>query len=297
MTDFSEAAPSDRSGQGLADWVEAMMIVEGRMRISRTALRRRLRGAGAADLNVDVDLLLGEVERRRRIAPDAYPFERTDRGIARVDGVPPTLYAFLLWLSAPFAPVRRESRYRETDEWFDELVLNVLLAYLGPASQGVRFGWPASGDRPTSFPDAVKWLAGLLRLSEGVGEPSTDIKDGGVDVIAWKHFGDQRTGFLVALAQVTAEDNWRSKFGDVLLKKWHGWIDFGADPVTALAVPFAISTEWQRWDELRRATTLLLDRFRLCEFLSVADYAHAAAVEAWVESERQKMELGYQPAA
>jgi hypothetical protein len=161
----------------------------------------------------------------------------------------------------------------------------------------VRFGWPASGDRPPSFPGAVKWLAGLLGLSEGVGKPSADNKDGGVDVVAWKHFADQRTGFLVVLAQVTAEDGWRGKFGDVLLKKWHGWVDFGADPITALAVPFAISTEWERWDELRRATTLLLDRFRLCEFVQSADYIHTTAVEAWVETERQKMELDYEAGA
>jgi hypothetical protein len=192
--------------------------------------------------------------------------------------------------------VRRESRYKETDEWFDELVLNVLLTYLGPEAQGIRFGWPASGDRPPSFPDAVKWLAGRLRLSEGVGTPSTDLKDGGVDVVAWKHFADQRTGFLVVLGQVTAEDDWRSKFGDVLLKKWHGWIDFGADPITVLAVPFAISTEWERWDELRRATSLLLDRLRISEFLHIPTYTYTAAVEAWVENERQKMELGYQQA-
>src|SRR4051794_6969206 len=110
MTEFAEESPSDRSGSGLADWIEAMMLVEGTARLSRTAIRRRLRGAGAGDLDVEVDLLLSEVERRKRLAPDIYPFERTTRGLARVSGVSVAIYGFLLWLSVPFSPVRREGR-------------------------------------------------------------------------------------------------------------------------------------------------------------------------------------------
>src|SRR5688572_23880185 len=100
MTEFAEESPSDRSGTALADWVEAMMLVEGTKRMSRTGLRRRLKGGDAAD--VDIDLLVSEIERRRRLAPAIYPFERTTRGVARVSDVSPAIYSLLLWLSVPF---------------------------------------------------------------------------------------------------------------------------------------------------------------------------------------------------
>ena len=208
-----------------------------------------------------------------------------------MNDVSATIYTFLLMLSVSFSPVRREKRYSETDVWFDQLVLNVLIAYLGEGSGGVRFGSPASGDRPTSFPDAVKWLAGLLGLSEGAGDPAPAVKDGGVDIVVWKQFADRRSSFLIVLAQVTAQEDWRSKFGDLLLKRWHGWIDFGADPVTALAIPFAVSLDWERWDDLRRATTLLLDRLRLCEYAKGEQFAQLVEVADWVEQERQRMTL------
>ncbi len=294
MSEFAVEKPDDRSASGLADWIEALMLVEGTSRLSRTAVKRRLRGLSSTngDLDFDVDLLLAEVAERRRVAPDVYPFERNERGgVARVARVSPTTYAFLLWLSAPFSPLRTESRYSETDRWFDLLVLNVLLTYLGPGSIGVRFGFPASDGRPTSFPEAIRWVAEKLGLSEGVGTPSTEIKDGGVDVIAWKPFGDNRSGFLVLLAQVTAEEGWRSKFGNILLKRWEAWVDFGADPITALAVPFALSWDWERWDDLRRATTLLLDRFRLLEYVNPDELEDADAIERWVDAESAKMRL------
>jgi hypothetical protein len=294
MSEFGVERPADRSASGLADWIEALMIVERASRLSRTAVKRRLRGlaGGNGDLEFEVDLLLAEVAERRRIAPAVYPFEPSGRGgVSRVATVSPTIYIFLLWLSAPFSPVRVESRYGETDRWLDLLVLNVLLAYLGPTSVGVRFGFPASDDRPTSFPDAIRWLAEKLGLSEGVGTPSPEVKDGGVDVIAWKPFADKRSGFLVILAQVTAEEGWRSKFGNVLLKRWEGWVDFGADPMTALAVPFALSWDWERWDDLRRATTLLLDRFRLAEYVDPSRVADASAIADWVDAESKKMLL------
>src|SRR5690242_2846400 len=104
------------------------MIVEGTSRLSRTAVKRRLRGLSSTsgDLDFDVDLLLAEVAERRRIAPGLYPFERGKRGgISRVAEVSPAIYAFLLWLAAPFSPLRTEGRYTETDRWFDRLVLNV----------------------------------------------------------------------------------------------------------------------------------------------------------------------------
>jgi hypothetical protein len=286
---FAGDSPIDRRATVLADWAEAVMLAEGRTRFSRSALRARLREGSAEDVDLSIDMLLGEVASRRELAPRLYPFSDAETGMQRLPDISSDLYEFLLWLSIPDAPVRVERGFSEIDEWLDKTVLAALQAYLGPQSRGLRFGHPASDGRPSRFPDAVEWLADHLGLARGVGEASVENKDGGVDLVVWRPFRDGRAGHLVILGQVTMQLQWHDKVGDVLIRKWEGWIDFGADPITALAVPFALGADYGRWDEMRRAVTLLLDRIRLCELLEDVDVSVLGDIRTWTEIERAKL--------
>jgi hypothetical protein len=286
---YAGDSPIDRRAAVLADWAEAIMLAEGRLRFSRSALRARLREGAAEDVDLSIDLLLGEVASRRELAPRLYPFSRAETGMQRLPEVDSDLYEFLLWLSLPDAPVRVERRFSEVDEWLDKTVLAALQAYLGPRSRGLRFGHPPSDDRPSRFPDAIEWLADHLGFAPAVGEVSVENKDGGVDVVVWQPFRDRRPSHVVILGQVTAQVAWHDKVGDVLVRKWQGWIDFGADPLTALAVPFALGAEYARWDEMRRAVTVLLDRMRICELLEDVEIGVLPDIRTWTEAERAKL--------
>ena len=257
--------PTSLEGCSLADWAEAQIFVEKRRSLSRSSLRERLRGNlfnDGEDLDVQLDLLMAEVDRRKDAAQALYPFVCTDRGsVSRIEMVDETPYEFLLWLSISPA-YRAQERFGEIDQFFDDLVKQGLIAYLGPNAKGVCFGFPSRDGRPRGFKEAVSWLASLLGLRTGLMPRRSKVKDGGVDVVVWKPFRDQRSGFIVILCQCTVQKDWTGKAKDIVVGKWRGWIDFGHDPVTAIAVPFAIPPTFERWDELRRTVHIVLDRMR-----------------------------------
>jgi hypothetical protein len=264
------------------------MLTEGRRHLSRSMLRQRLLNClflEQGELDAEIDILLGEVARRQRIAPNIYPFEESSVGLARKMGAEEAPYEFLLWLSVSHR-FREEGRFPEVDLLFDALVKHALAQYLGTSGRAIRFAHPSSDGRPPGFPEAVRWLANLLKLRTGPAEPRTVRKDGGVDVVAWRPFRDGRTGFIVILCQCTVQQDWPPKSKDVIANQWRGWIDFGGDPVTALAIPFAIGPSFDRWDEQRRIVDMVLDRLRLCELVEPARLEGLEELRAWAAAER-----------
>ena len=282
-TESQVPAPTSSDACSLADWAEALMFVEDRNNSSRSLLRGRLRSSLFTDgdeLDIQLEMLLSEVERRKKRAEAAYPFAWTEIGLSRTREVNETPYEFLLWLAV--SPIyRQQDRYDEIEELFDNLVKQALIHYLGPNAIGVRFGSPASAGRPSGFPDAVKWLARLLRLQTGAAVPRPQRKDGGVDVVVWHPFRDERPGFAVILCQCTVAHSWTPKAKDIVAGIWNGWIDFGRDPLTAIAVPFAIPQGFGHWDELRRTVNIILDRMRLAELINVKDVDDLPAIRKW----------------
>ena len=279
-------APTDVDDEvALADWVEATMLVEQRTHLSRARIRRDVAALLADDdPDVTVDVILQEIARRGRVCPDGYPFRSDASGAGYTASTTAVPYVFLLALSVS-RPFREKRRYVETDSLFDFLVLDALQRYLGEGASGVRFGAPASGQRPPNFRDAMKWLAALLRLPPGRGTPRVPSGDGGLDVVVWRAFGDGRSGFLVILAQCTVQLDFYGKARDLASDVWRGWIDFGKDPHLVLAIPFVVPMGYVKWDELRREVHTVLDRLRLCELLGAAALTEARATAKWVAAE------------
>jgi hypothetical protein len=283
--------PASRGGEALADWAEAIMLLEERDEFSMAEMTRRLGHERGESGDVEVGLLLNEVEVRARRAPNSYPFQPTEFGVARRDDIDVLLYEFLLWLSFPQSPVRREREYRGIDKYFDRIVLKAVKAHFGQRCEGVRFGTPASDERPTGFPAAITWLAGLTRLAEG-SEPRNPAKnDAGVDVFVWVPFADGRSDFLVAIVQCTVREDWESKANEIAgtAGRWRGWLDFGRDPLTALAVPFAVPRNHAGVGELRRAINIIFDRTRLLELTTDVYAEDRPRLEAWAAGVRARM--------
>ena len=91
---------------------------------------------------------------------------------------------------------------------------------------------------------------------------------------------------MVTLCQCTVAQDWTPKAKDIVPAIWNGWIDFGREPLTAIAVPFAIPQAFDRWDELRRTVNIILDRMRLAELIEVDAVDDLAAIQAWNVTER-----------
>jgi hypothetical protein len=283
--------PDSRTGEALADWAEAIMLLEQRDEFSMAEMTRRLGHERGESGDVEVGLLLNEVEVRARRAPESYPFASTEFGIERREEIDVLLYEFLLWLSFPQSPVRREREYRAIDRYFDRVVLKAVKAHFGERCEGVRFGTPASDGRPSGFPAAITWLAELTKLAEG-SEPRNPAKnDAGVDVFVWMPFSDGRSDFLVMVIQCTVREDWEAKANEVAgtAQRWRGWLDFGRDPVTGLAVPFAISRSHAGVGELRRAVSVIFDRTRILELVSEVYADDRARLEVWAASVHARM--------
>ena len=283
-------APTDLGDETrLADWLEASMLVERTEYASRAKIRRYIKSLfGEDELDIAVETVLREINRRKRLCQQAYPFSEESSGVRYSVGKAGVPYLFMLCISAS-ETYRAEKRQKETDELFDELVLDALKACLGPTSEGERFGSPASGSRPKNFRDSIRWIAHRMNLQQGKGNPRTHTGDGGLDVIAWRPFRDRRSGYMVLLAQCTVERDWFHKARDLQQDAWRGWIDLGKDPHLVFAIPFVIAAQYDKWDELRRLVHTALDRLRLCELLDSVPLRASQAIQKWVASEVDRM--------
>ncbi len=209
----------------------------------------------------DADLALGsrEIRHRGELLGDSYPFRTAGGSVAALAGAVSTTWVALLLLGA-LSPIR-EMRIHQASVLFEELVCEAMGSLFGDETKALRFGWPSDVGRPQAFPDAVRWLAGLMDVPVGSSYRPPATKDGGVDVVAWRPFGDGRSGFPVALVQCTLERDFAHKANDIDLRVWSGWLSLDFSPMSVLAVPDVVG-KGQEWDSLA-ARVIVIDRVRL----------------------------------
>lgn len=288
---FRLELPDVDDAYAMADWLEMSMFIARNQQISRVQLSDILVakiGSTPQELEVPIGLLFAEVRRRRRIVGQPYPFV-IDNTVLKIDGESNSeFYKFLLLISLEDSPMRRTKRYKEIDEIFDKLVCEAAVSYLGKGAKAVRFGWPPSDGRPKDFQKALDWLSTETGIPRGSGVHPPGAKDGGVDVIAWKPFADNRTAFAVALIQCTVQSDWFPKSKDIIDDLWRGRIDTGRDALKSLAVPFVIHKNFDKWDDLRRIVHIIFDRLRLAQVLVDCDVARFSKMIHWNSKEIAK---------
>lgn len=286
--------PTDGTGPALADYAEALVLIEESASISRAELRHRVSGVGQID-EAELGLAFAEIRSRAGALAAVYPFDLGPTGevMELRAGVDHTAYELMLLLSLDGAAYRAEGRYAEASSKFDVVVREALKAHVGPRSRAIRFGSsPLSDGRPPDFATAVEWLAGLLNLPVGAGEKRAARRDGGVDVIAWRPFADQLPAFPVLLAQNTVGWDFDRKPDDINLNLWTDWIGFGVKPARVLAVPYVMPRTDPKWRELKYSVAIALDRLRICDLLQEVDIAgipEMADLQSWVLAERSAL--------
>ena len=268
-------SPTRRANK-VADWLEITALARG---VSLGADALHTMGQGFGFKAADVDLGLTTMGRRSALLGKAYPFA-TGAGIAaRVDAWKYAWTAMLLM--SPESPTRSSIDLAEAAAHLERITAEALKRLYGAGTSSVRFAWPSEDGRPPEFPDAVRWLAGVMRVPVGTAYRPPYAKDGGVDVVAWRSFPDGRSGFPVLLAQVTLEKEYVYKAADVDVRVWAGWLALDHDPATALAIPDVVASG-EDWNSLA-ARTVVLDRIRLASLLEGTDSDHngLAGVAAW----------------
>jgi hypothetical protein len=273
---------------------------------------------GRSEREVRVEQLLDEIELRLRLGSQLYPFEASEERITWRSVPGAHVYLFLLALSWPDAPARKALKLSKVEAAYDNVCLEALRRYLGRGAIGVRFAKNShdpddQGTRPKKFREAITWLREQLELGAAKRTPpdeaaivhwedvdATDeqgrvplnsYEDGGVDVVVWWRFRDDRAGSPVLLAQCTVQLEWGDKVSDISVDRWDKWIDFATvPPQLALVIPFAVNRESKTWAERTVDAGVIIDRLRLIELLDELETEQVAAlvdndVRSWTETQ------------
>lgn len=248
---------------------------------------------GRGEREMKIEQLLDEVALRLSLGPSLYPFERHDERLIPREAVGASVYIFLLVISWPEASFRGQRRAFQIEAAFDNIALTAMRRYLGREARGIRFARNAHNandntQRPQRFREAIEWLRLQLMLSRGFDEPPDEelvrhweadanadhpplnsYSDGGVDIVVWWRFADEKRGAPVMLAQCTVQIEWSEKTRDIPVELWKKWIDFETvPPQTALVIPFAISRTAEQWANRTITAGVIIDRLRLLELLN-----------------------------
>jgi hypothetical protein len=277
---------ADRTAEGLADLIEVGVLARGVTGLSAAEARELLAEvAGAA--NESADMALNVMQRRERLLGGRYPFRVSAVGVRLARNTHDLPYTSLLLMSSRASPFRTAAGgLADAATILESLTCAAVRGLLGGPARAVRFGWPSEHGRPREFPDAVRWLASQMGLRVGSSYRSPRRQDGGVDVVGWRPFGDGQPGFPILLVQCTLERDFVHKSGDVDLRVWSGWLAFDTDPLTALAIPYTVSSA-EDWKEMA-TRVIVLDRLRLASLIA-ADAPELSRSAPWTADQFEQM--------
>jgi hypothetical protein len=271
----------------IADWLEIAIIASGQKGNTNHKLEEWASSlCGLAEHQVASALKV--IERRSAILKTKYPFEINEYAVVFHSERLYCGYTYLLAISRPSytATWQNPSPTQEDSDLFEDFVASVLMVYLGSNSHALAFGWPSKLGRPQEFHKAVEWLATKMGIEPGNAFRPPRRKDGGVDVVAWKGFGDRRSGFPIYLVQFTLQRDFLAKSRDIDLRLWAGWLEMDRDPFAILAVPKTIAPG-EIWNEIS-ANAIILDRIRLTEN---CNFDNSPEVESYLEKILSKWKL------
>lgn len=248
-----------------------------------------------AEQEAQLQSLANEFAYRARILGTAYPFELGSAGIlltfnpASEMNPGQCVYLFCLLCSA-----FKNGSVQPADALADLIsrIPNLFQACACASAAGYlsgavcSFGFPrATGD---GFHPALK--AAFARVKEGqVHDNPTvppgkaaEVKDGGIDVIAWKDAPDMMPGKVYLIGQCASGNNWRDKSVKEYLDQFHGnWFapPPPSTPIPAMFIPFAFHQRQEengahRFEDVTRLNFqydtprfgIIHDRFRIAHF-------------------------------
>lgn len=98
-----------------------------------------------------------------------------------------------------------------------------------------------------------------------------DIKDSGLDFVAWMPHLDKRTGNLFLLGQCACGNDWENKYGDIDVARLARWFSpmTHVPPVRVFCTPYHVTE--QLLVETSQRAGLVFDRLRLTLLAETAD--------------------------
>lgn len=320
-----DAFASDATRSVIADWVELELLMSDRWSVTDADVVRAEgimsdedgHGEEYTDQNgekLDREILQPAAEARRQEVWEelayrqtalgaCYPFvaaptgdggwqlRRRDGGYQNVRAARWTYIAALMMSSFRHRHVRRQNSDKAGYKALEKSIAKHFQALSALAASNLLgqvywFGWP----RPdkTDFRQALAYViksvgSGVMR--EKAPKNRKQIKDGSVDIVAWRSFGDRTYGALMLYGQVASGNNWRDKPIRAYLSGL--FFDHFADPPSdqhlgATFIPFLLHTDLKSpsdgdmvgalVDEARQLEKVygtVIDRLRITELVGL----------------------------
>ena len=206
------------------------------------------------------------VQRRAELLGNRYPFALPYLQYSPSDSL---VYEFCLAICN--APNLTSGEYKHLPRVFERLSCVLAETYIGLGADSQHLGWPRDkGGRTGTFQKAIAPI--YKKTQEWAWSPEVklpqnptvkDVKDGGLDLLAWKKI-DDRSGSLFFLGHCACGDNWQTKFHDanpMELSKWFNPMTLASPPVRLFFTPYHVVDAVIR--EASRVAGIVLDRVRL----------------------------------
>ena len=289
----------------LADFAELICWQWGRT--SATALSRALGRLAENDYSDGVpeeeeadgrvEGTYEEIERRQEACRGRYPFEieREGQTLRAIQGCENPAYAIYKYLLLSTRLNMRDDRcHADIDGTLllEDLSAQVAMGYFGERAESMVFGTAASGAGFTGRVDTL-----CRRLGEGGGcrtSASAGVKDGKLDVVAWKPFTDDLPGKLMGFGQCKTGTNYKDSVTvlqpDAFAKKWLRE-PLVVSPVRMFFVSEALAATRDERYQISVDAGLLFDRCRIVDYCDGVDATIVAKVRQWTEAAAAANEL------
>lgn len=228
--------PKDRRVGDLADWLEVSAWAQTDAKISRAEVVAPFSFEEDSTVADEIiDQIWDEIRTRALHLGDKYPFELSpDEQIFSFKGddagANPTPYLICLLISYLGLPAFSSSKTTQGSFLFEKLCTHSAKQYLSDPyckANGLQFGSPRKDwkKKVKKFPQAVDEL--ILSIGDGENRVSSvrnttkvvgDGGDGGLDVVAWRPFIDNKRGCLLLFGQCAtsrSKDDYMSKVGEL----------------------------------------------------------------------------------
>lgn len=275
----------------LADWLEVSALLADDKNVSAADLRRELVRMGIprdeeSEAETFVADAFSELEDRSNACYGSYPFSvRSSVLQAQENLTPYWAYIFCLFLS--WRGVGNGKAKAKVTQLFEEVAALAAKKYV--AGESLKFGFPRQ-TLPRNFSKALKIVCQKLREGGGPRKRpnSSNVKDAGLDIIAWKPFPDKRHAQIVLFGQCAAGRNWEEKLSELQPRSFidtHLREAPAVDPLRGFFTPFRLSEHG--WYETAKQAGILFDRCRIAHGAYEQDPPDDLC--AWNEATKQKL--------
>jgi hypothetical protein len=279
----------------LGDWLEACTLFDDREISKSDVVDILLENQVCTDENHDLAHLIAdqgwhEFARRKRWGgvPDTVAISAT-RITSTVPWSDDLIRAFFVMLSIQriFPDWARERQAHVVQGNLFEKVVEAICPALFPGWTTYRAGW--SPENTKKIPDIVPELCSRLFMSGAADldkwvQPSDN--DGGLDLVVYRSFMDEREGLPLYFLQCASGKNWREKVSTPNSQAWVKYLNSAVEPSTGIVAPFVIDDF-----ELRRAAlygqAIVIDRIRLVSTVRTGNVALSRELQeellGWLE--------------